>query len=450
MTFAMQSATAPDNTKKPAEWGYFMQRRLMRGAAGLLALALTSHSAMAQAQAINAADTAWILVAACLVLMMTVPGLALFYAGLVRKKNVLSTMMQSFAATCLVALLWIFVGYSFAFSGQGAFLGDANRLFLNGLAADSLTGTIPESLFMVFQMTFAIITPALICGAFADRMKFSALLWFLSAWLLLVYVPVAHWVWGGGFLAQMGVRDFAGGLVVEINSGVAGLVAALMLGRRKGYPQEAMVPHNLVLSVTGASLLWVGWLAFNGGSALAANATAAFALMNTQIAGAAGALAWMAVEWAKHSKPSVLGIISGAVAGMVAITPSCGFVAPMGALAIGLLAGLACFFASTSLKRRLGYDDSLDVFGVHGVGGYVGTIGIGLFASAAWGGTSGVIEGNWHQLGLQLLASAIVTVWCGAMTFGILYVIAKVQGLRVSREIEIEGLDVGLHGEVVP
>jgi Amt family ammonium transporter len=450
MALAKHSANAPENTKKPAEWEDFMHRLLKQGAAGLPALVLMSQGAMAQAQAPNAADTAWILVAACLVLMMTVPGLALFYAGLVRKKNVLSTMMQSFAATCLVALLWIFVGYSFAFSGQGAFLGDANRLFLNGLAADSLSGTIPESLFMVFQMTFAIITPALICGAFADRMKFSALLWFLSAWLLLVYVPVAHWVWGGGFLAQMGVKDFAGGLVVEINSGVAGLVAAFMLGKRKGYPQEAMVPHNLVLSVTGASLLWVGWLAFNGGSALAANATAAFALMNTQIAGAAGALAWMAVEWAKHGKPSVLGIISGAVAGMVAITPSCGFVAPMGALAIGLIAGFACFFASTSLKRRLGYDDSLDVFGVHGVGGYVGTIGIGLFASAAWGGTSGVIEGNWHQLGLQLLASAIVTVWCAAMTFGILFVIGKLQGLRVSREMEIEGLDVGLHGEVVP
>lgn len=447
---AMQPAAAPDTIKNPAEWEDFMQRPMTRAAAAVSAMALLSQSASAQATAANAADTAWILVATCLVLMMTVPGLALFYAGLVRKKNVLSTMMQSFAATCLVALLWIFVGYSFAFSGQGAFIGDASRIFLRGLTAEGLTGTIPESLFMTFQMTFAIITPALICGAFADRMKFSALLWFLSLWLLLVYVPVAHWVWGGGFLAQMGVKDFAGGTVVEINSGIAGLVAALMLGKRKGYPMEAMVPHNLVLSVTGASLLWVGWLAFNGGSALAANAAAAFALMNTQVAGAAGALAWMAVEWQRHGKPSVLGIISGAVAGMVAITPSCGFVSPMGALAIGLLAGIACFFASTSLKRALGYDDSLDVFGVHGIGGLVGTIGIGLFASAAWGGTSGAIEGNWAQLGLQLAACLIVMVYCGALTFAILWGIEKLIGLRVNRETEIEGLDVGLHGEVVP
>jgi Amt family ammonium transporter len=447
---AMQPAAAPDTTKNPAEWEDFMQRLVTRAAAAVSAMVLLSQSAAAQATAANAADTAWILVATCLVLMMTVPGLALFYAGLVRKKNVLSTMMQSFAATCLVALLWIFVGYSFAFSGQGAFIGDASRIFLRGLTAEGLTGTIPESLFMTFQMTFAIITPALICGAFADRMKFSALLWFLSLWLLLVYVPVAHWVWGGGFLAQMGVKDFAGGTVVEINSGIAGLVAALMLGKRKGYPMEAMVPHNLVLSVTGASLLWVGWLAFNGGSALAANAAAAFALMNTQVAGAAGALAWMAVEWQRHGKPSVLGIISGAVAGMVAITPSCGFVSPMGALAIGLLAGIACFFASTSLKRALGYDDSLDVFGVHGIGGLVGTIGIGLFASAAWGGTSGAIEGNWAQLGLQVTACLIVTAYCGALTFVILWGIGKLIGLRVNRETEIEGLDVGLHGEVVP
>jgi Amt family ammonium transporter len=427
-----------------------MQTMIKRAALAVAALVAVSQSASAQTASLNGADTAWILVATCLVLMMTVPGLALFYAGLVRKKNVLSTMMQSFAATCLVALLWIFFGYSFAFTGTGALIGGTDRVFLQGLTVDGLTGTIPESLFMVFQMTFAIITPALICGAFADRMKFSALLWFLGLWLLLVYVPVAHWVWGGGFLAQMGLKDFAGGTVVEINSGVAGLVAAIMLGKRKGYPMEAMVPHNLVLSVTGASLLWVGWLAFNGGSALAANGTAAFALVNTQIAGAAGALAWMVVEWQRHGKPSVLGIISGAVAGMVAITPSCGFVSPMGALAIGILAGMACFFASTSLKRKLGYDDSLDVFGVHGIGGYVGTIGIGIFGSAAWGGTSGLIEGNAAQLGIQLAGCAIVTVYCGALTFGILKVIDMLQGLRVNRETEIEGLDLGLHGEVVP
>jgi ammonium transporter, Amt family len=432
------------------KWGIFMQIWMKRTACLAGAMLAMGQSAKAQAAELNGADTAWILVATCLVLMMTVPGLALFYAGLVRKKNVLSTMMQSFACCCLVSLLWIFFGYSFAFSGSGPYLGDSAKLFLRGISPDSLTGTIPESLFMVFQMTFAIITPALICGAFADRMKFSALLWFLGAWLLVVYVPVAHWVWGGGFLAQMGLKDFAGGTVVEINSGIAGLVAAIMLGKRKGYPQEAMVPHNLVLSVAGASLLWVGWLAFNGGSALAANGTAAFALVNTQIAGAAGALAWMFIEWRRHRKPSVLGIISGAVSGMVAITPSCGFVSPMGALAIGTIAGVACFLASTSLKRKLGYDDSLDVFGVHGIGGYVGTIGIGVFGSAAWGGTAGLLEGNAGQLWIQLAGCAVVTLWCGSMTFAILWIIEKLQGLRVNRETEIEGLDLGLHGEVVP
>jgi ammonium transporter, Amt family len=440
----------PDNAKKLARWGIFMHTLIGKAALTAVFTGILASTSQAQAAELNSGDTAWVLTATCLVLMMTIPGLALFYAGLVRKKNVLSTLMQSFAACCLVSLLWVFFGYSLAFSGTGAYLGDTSKLFLQGVTAESLTGTIPESLFMVFQMTFAIITPALICGAFADRMKFSALLWFLGAWLLVVYVPVAHWVWGGGFLAQMGVKDFAGGLVVEINSGVAGLVAAIMLGKRKGYPQEAMVPHNLVLSVTGASLLWVGWLAFNGGSALGANTTAAFALVNTQIAGAAGALAWMVVEWQRHKKPSVLGIISGAVAGMVAITPACGFVSPMGALAIGIIAGIACFFASTVLKRKFGYDDSLDVFGVHGIGGYVGTIGIGVFGSAAWGGTSGLLEGNTAQLGTQLAACAIVTIWCGLASFAILWVINKLQGLRVSREIEIEGLDLGLHGEVVP
>jgi ammonium transporter, Amt family len=422
----------------------------LRSGASLAVFLASATGASAQSASINAGDTAWILAATCLVLLMTVPGLALFYAGLVRKKNVLSTVMQSFAACCLVTLLWIVLGYTLAFSGDGPYLGNLDKLFLSTLTKDSVTGTIPESLFMVFQMTFAILTPAVICGAFADRMKFSALLWFLGAWLLLVYVPVAHWVWGGGFLAKMGFLDFAGGTVVEINSGIAGLVAAIMLGRRKGYPQEAMVPHNLVLSVTGASLLWVGWLAFNGGSALAANATAAFALANTQIAGAAGAMAWMAIEWHRHKKPSVLGIISGAVSGLVAITPACAFVSPAGALAIGLLAGLCCFLAATSLKRKFGYDDSLDVFGVHGIGGYVGTLGIGVFGSAAWGGTPGLIEGSVSQLGIQLLGCVIVTVWCALASFAILYAIEKASGLRVSRETEIEGLDLGLHGEVVP
>jgi ammonium transporter, Amt family len=399
---------------------------------------------------VNAADTAWILAATCLVLLMTVPGLALFYGGLVRKKNVLSTLMQSFAACCLVSLLWVIVGYTMAYSGRGPFLGDMSNFFLAGMTADSVIGTIPESLFMIFQMTFAILTPAVICGAFADRMKFSALLWFLAVWLLVVYVPVAHWVWGGGFLSQWGLKDFAGGTVVEINSGVAGLVAAIMLGKRRNYPQEPMIPHNLVLAVTGASLLWVGWLAFNGGSALAANSTAAFAMANTQLAGAAGAIAWLAIEWQRHGKPSVLGIISGAVAGLVAITPACAYVAPAGSIAIGAMAGIACFFAASSLKRKFGYDDSLDVFGVHGIGGYVGTIGIGIFGAKNWGGTSGLLEGSATQLEIQVVGCIIVTVWCGAASWAILFVINKLHGLRVSREIEIEGLDLGLHGEVVP
>jgi ammonium transporter, Amt family len=424
--------------------------RLIRTGATLAALIACVSRAEAQTVAINSGDTAWVLAATCLVLLMTIPGLALFYGGLVRKKNVLSTLMQSFAACCLVTILWVIAGYTFAFSGQGAWLGDTKQLFLSALTKDAVTGTIPETLFMVFQMSFAIITPAVICGAFADRMKFSALLWFLSAWLMVVYVPVAHWVWGGGFLAKMGFLDFAGGTVVEINSGVAGLVAALMLGKRKGYPQEAMIPHNLILSVTGAALLWVGWLGFNGGSALAANATAAFALANTQIAGAAAALVWMALEWYLHKKPSVLGIISGAVAGLVAITPACAYVSPMGAIAIGALAGAFCLYGATNLKRKFGYDDSLDVFGVHGIGGLVGVIGIGIFGSQSWGGTPGLLEGNATQLLIQIEGAAIVAAWCAVASFAILWAIKQAIGLRVSLEDEVNGLDLSLHGEVVP
>jgi ammonium transporter, Amt family len=416
-----------------------------------LAAAFTCLATTAQAQTatINSGDTAWVLAATCLVLLMTIPGLALFYGGLVRKKNVLSTLMQSFAACCLVSILWVIAGYSLTFSGQGAWLGDTKQLFLSALTKDAVIGTIPETLYMVFQMSFAIITPAVICGAFADRMKFSALLWFLGAWLRLVYVPVAHWVWGGGFLAKMGFLDFAGGSVVEINSGVAGLVAAIMLGKRRGYPHEAMIPHNLILSVTGASLLWVGWLGFNGGSALAANATAAFALANTQIAGAAAALVWMAIEWYLHERPSVLGIISGAVAGLVAITPACAYVSPMGALMIGALAGGFCLYAATSLKRKFGYDDSLDVFGVHGIGGIVGVVGVGIFGSQTWGGTSGLIEGSSAQLLIQIEGALIVTAWCAIASFIILWLIEKFVGLRVSIENEVNGLDLSLHGEVV-
>jgi ammonium transporter, Amt family len=428
----------------------FSNMRINRVAASLAAFSSLASSARADAPVLNSGDTSWVLAATCLVLLMTIPGLALFYGGLVRKKNVLSTLMQSFAACCLVSILWIVAGYSLSFSGQGAFIGDTKQLFLSALTKDGLIGTIPESLFMVFQMSFAIITPAVICGAFADRMKFSALLWFFTAWLMLVYVPVAHWVWGGGFLAKMGFLDFAGGAVVEINSGIAGLVAAIMLGKRKGFPQEAMIPHNLILSVTGASLLWVGWLGFNGGSALAANGLAAMALANTQIAGAAAALVWMAIEWYKHGKPSVLGIISGAVAGLVAITPACAYVSPMGAVAVGALAGLFCFYGATSLKRKFGYDDSLDVFGVHGIGGFVGVIGIGVFGSQSWGNTQGLLEGSITQLWIQIQGAAIVAVWCGVMSFAILWVIKKAIGLRVSLEDEVNGLDLSLHGEVVP
>ncbi len=430
------------------EWGNKAMYKFRLSASFGATMALAT-AAQAQTATINSGDTAWVLAATCLVLLMTIPGLALFYGGLVRKKNVLSTLMQSFAACCLVTILWVVAGYSLSFSGQGAWLGDTNQFFLRTLTKDSVSGTIPETLFMVFQMSFAIITPAVICGAFADRMKFSALLWFLGAWLMLVYVPVAHWVWGGGFLAKMGFLDFAGGTVVEINSGVAGLVAALMVGKRKGYPTEAMPPHNLILSVTGAALLWVGWLGFNGGSALAANATAALALANTQIAGAAAALMWMAIEWFKHKRPSVLGIISGAVAGLVAITPACAYVSPIGAVAIGALAGLFCFYGSTSLKRKLGYDDSLDVFGVHGVGGIVGVIGIGVFGSQSWGGTAGLLEGSATQLFIQIQGALIVAAWCAVASFAILWVIKNTIGLRVSLEDEVNGLDLSLHGEVV-
>jgi ammonium transporter, Amt family len=433
---------------EPGKEGEIMPKQIKRAAwaTGFVC----TNTGLAQAAEFNGADTSWVLTATCLVLMMTIPGLALFYGGLVRKKNVLSTVMQSFAACCLVTILWVALGYSLTFSGGAAVIGNLDKMFLIGVGKDSLTGTIPEVLFMIFQGTFAIITPAVICGAFADRMKFSSLLVFMAAWLLLVYAPVAHWVWGGGFLARWGVLDFAGGTVVEINSGIAGLVAALMLGKRHGYPHEAMIPHNLVLSVTGASLLWVGWLGFNGGSALAANATAAIALVNTQLAGAAGALAWLVMEWRLHKRASVLGIISGAVAGLVAITPSCAFVSPMGAVAIGAIAGFACFYVSTSVKRRFGYDDSLDVFGVHGIGGIVGMLGIGVFASQRWGGTPGLMEGNARLLGLQALACVIVAAWCAAASFGILWMIQRAMGLRVTREVEIEGLDVNLHGEVVP
>jgi ammonium transporter, Amt family len=405
--------------------------------------------------AIDTGDTAWMLAATALVLMMTIPGLALFYGGMVRKKDVLTIVMQCFAITCIVTVLWMVIGYSWAFTDGGGmqkYLGGMSQFMLKGMTLDStnaLAGTIPESVFMTYQMTFAIITPALIVGAFADRMKFSALVLFMILWLLLVYAPIAHWVWGGGFLGGAGVLDFAGGTVVHINAGIAGLVCALFLGKRYGYGTENMAPHNLVYSVTGASLLWVGWFGFNAGSAVAAGGRAGMAMAVTQIATAAAALAWMFVEWLVHKKPSVLGIISGAVAGLVAITPASGFVGPVGALWIGALAGIGCFFAATTVKRALGYDDSLDVFGVHCVGGIIGAILTGVFALKDIGGASGALEGNVGQIWTQIEGVAVTLAWSGIVTLVILIVVNMLVGVRVSQAVEVEGLDINLHGEVV-
>lgn len=419
----------------------------------LPAALLTAGSALAaDAPKLDSGDTAWMLTSTALVLMMTIPGLALFYGGMVRRKNVLATAMQSFAITCLVTVLWMIVGYSFAFGDGGsinAFFGGFGKAFLAGMGKESLSGTIPESVFMTFQMTFAIITPALITGAFADRMKFSAMMWFMGLWVVLIYAPICHWVWGGGFLMGAGVLDFAGGTVVHINAGVAGLVCALVLGKRVGYGTENMAPHNLTLSLIGASLLWVGWFGFNAGSAVAANGTAGMAMAVTQIATAAAALTWMFVEWMVRKKPSVLGIISGAVAGLVAITPASGFVGPTGALIIGIVAGIGCFWGATVLKHLAGYDDSLDAFGVHGVGGIIGAVLTGVFAVEAIGGTPGLLEGNAGQVLTQIEGIAATIVYSGIGSFIILKVIDVVIGLRVSKEVEIEGLDINLHGEVV-
>jgi ammonium transporter, Amt family len=409
-----------------------------------------SGGVLAQEPELDSGDTAWMLTSTALVLMMTVPGVAMFYCGMVRKKNVLSATMQVFATCCLATLVWMVIGYSLAFSGEGTLVGDLGRFFLAGMTVDSLWGTIPESVFMTFQMTFAIITPALITGAFADRMKFSALLWFIGLWSVFVYPVIAHWVWGsGGWVGALGALDFAGGTVVHINSGIAGLVAALVLGKRLGYGAELMAPHNLVYSVIGASLLWVGWFGFNAGSAVAANGTAGMAMAVTQIATAAAALAWMFAEWLKADKPSVLGIISGAVAGLVAITPAAGFVGPSGALIIGIAAGILCYLAATSMKHAFGYDDSLDVFGIHGVGGIVGAILTGVFASEAIGGRPGLLEGNPGQLMAQIYGVLATLIWSGVVSLVILKVIDATIGLRVSEDIERDSLDLQLHGETV-
>jgi len=427
-----------------------MNRRTTTLFAVATAILVAMAPTVARAQdALDTGDTAWMLTATALVLMMTIPGLALFYGGMVRKMNVLAMVMQSFAICCLASVVWMVIGYSLAFAEGNAIVGGLDRVFLAGMGVDSMSGTIPESVFMTFQMTFAIITPALITGAFADRMKFSAMLLFVAVWLVLVYAPIAHWVWGGGFLGGDGVLDFAGGTVVHINAGVAGLVTAIVIGRRNGLGTENMAPHNLVLSVIGASLLWVGWFGFNAGSAVAANGAAGMAMAVTQIATATAALTWMFLEWLLRGKPSVLGIISGAIGGLVAITPASGFVDPRGALAIGLAAGAACYWGATALKRMAGYDDSLDVFGVHGVGGIVGAVLTGVFAVEAIGGTPGLIEGNPGQVLTQVWGVVATIVYGAAATFVILKIVDLVVGLRVSADDEREGLDVALHGETV-
>ncbi len=433
--------------------------RLITQRLGLLGLLSLPGLALAEDATLNTGDTAWMITATALVLFMTIPGLSLFYAGMVRSKNVLSVMMQCFAITALMSILWAVYGYSMAFSTAGmeagmvnfaSIVGGLDKAFMSGVTVASLIGTIPESVFATFQMTFAIITPALIVGAFAERMKFSAMLWFMAIWFTVVYAPMVHMVWAGdgGLLWDWGVLDFAGGTVVHINAGIAGLVACLMLGKRKGFPTVAMPPHNLGYTLIGAAMLWVGWFGFNAGSALAANETAGMAMLVTQIATAAAALAWMFAEWMVHGKPSVLGIASGAVAGLVAITPASGTAGPMGALLLGLVAGAVCFFAATKMKRALGYDDSLDVFGVHAVGGIVGAILTGVFADASFGG-AGLAEGMTigSQVGVQIKGVLFTIVYSCVLSFVVLKVIDMLIGLRVSEEAESEGLDLSQHDE---
>jgi len=401
---------------------------------------------------IDSANTAWMLSSTALVLFMTLPGLALFYGGLVRAKNILSVLMQCFAIACLMSVLWMVVLYGLAFGAGGgvdAFIG-MSKFFMQGVTLDSLSGDIPETLFFMFQMTFAIITPALIVGGFAERMKFSAVLWFSALWALIVYAPVCHWVWSeGGWLYEMGFKDFAGGAVVHINAGVAAIVAAMVIGKREGFPQTMMPPHNMTLTVSGAAMLWVGWFGFNAGSALAANANAAMAMTVTHIAAAAGSLSWMAMEWVKHGKPSVLGIVTGMVAGLGTITPASGFVGPAGALCIGLLAGVVCYFATQYIKRVLKIDDSLDVFPVHGVGGILGLLLTAVFYANSMGGLQPADEA--YSIGAQMLIQLIGVVatllWCGIFSFIILKLLDATIGLRVSDEEETEGLDLVLHDE---
>lgn len=434
-------------------------RSLVAAMAGAGVTTLFAGPALAQAAPkIDPADTAWMIAATALVLMMTIPGLALFYAGMVRKKNVLSTMAMSFAAVAVVSLLWAALGYTLAFSGDGAVIGSLERIFLRGLGMESVSAsakTIPESLFMLYQMTFAIITVALVSGAVVDRMRFSAFLLFGIIWFFVVYVPLAHWVWGGGFLQTMGVLDFAGGTVVHINAGVAGLVAAIVVRARRGYGSENLAPYDLSMAMIGTGLLWVGWFGFNGGSALGAGSRAAMAIVVTHLAASTGAVVWMVLEWQTRGKPSVLGMISGAIAGLGTITPASGFVLPWHGVVIGALAGALCFWACTSLKLRLRYDDSLDVFGVHGVGGTLGTILTGVFATAAvsasgdTAGYSGLLEGNAHQLWVQVVGAAVTIAWSAIATLVILKLVGLFVPLRATDEDERVGLDVRMHGESI-
>jgi ammonium transporter, Amt family len=415
--------------------------------------------ALAEGGAINAGDTAWMMSATGLVLMMSIPGLALFYCGMVRKKNVLATMAQTLASTFIGSILWMTVCYSLTFSGDGAFIGALDKVFLRdiGIATTSpFAATIPEILFMAYQMTFAIIAVALVAGSVADRMRFSAFVWFTILWLPIVYVPIAHWVWGNGWLMKLGILDFAGGTVVHINAGVSGLVAAYVLGRRAGYGSENFAPYDLSLAVIGTGLLWVGWFGFNGGSALAAGSRAAFAIVTTHLAASGGALTWTLLEWWTRGKPSVLGMISGAVAGLGTITPASGFVLPWHGIVIGVTAGAVCFWASTRLKQALGYDDSLDVFGVHGVGGVIGTLLTGVFATAAVSigpdapaGNSGLLDGNPGQVLIQLYGIAATIAWSAVWTFILLKVIELIVPLRVTKESEIDVLDLSQHGEAL-
>jgi Amt family ammonium transporter len=397
---------------------------------------------------IDAANTAWMLTATVLVLMMTLPGLALFYGGLTRAKNVLSVLMQCFSITCVVTLAWVAVGYSIAFGEGNAWWGGLGKAMLAGIDGKTVKGSIPETVFVMYQLTFAVITPALVVGAYAERVRFSGMLLFSLLWLLLVYCPIAHWVWGDGWLQKMGIMDFAGGTVVHLNAGMAALVCALALGRRRGFPDTAMPPHNMTMTVTGACMLWVGWFGFNAGSALAADGTAGMAMLVTHIGAATGALAWLVCEWLKYGKPSVLGIVTGMVAGLGTITPASGFVGPYGALAIGAAAGVVCFFATSYMKRALNVDDSLDVFPVHGVGGIIGTLLTGIFVSAAFNGVGYPENGTMGgQFMVQLAGVAATAAWSGVLTWVLLKLCDALAGMRVASEEETEGLDTVLHNE---